>query len=146
MILKTNTMTAAFHIALPAKDLEKTRQFYQDILLAKIGREGNNWIDINFYGNQITFNESRKLNDIIDTFQWYENDYPIAHIGAILEWNEWHKITKQLKQDGVEFLIDPHLMFAGEAGEQKSVFLKDPNGYPIELKTFERKNDIFIKD
>ena len=55
-------MSANFHLSLPCKDLKTTEEFYSKILETPMGRTANNWIDLNLFGNQITFTKSGDFN------------------------------------------------------------------------------------
>ena len=40
----------------------------------------------------------------------------------ILSWDEWHKLSSELKSDNIDFIIDPYIRFKGETGEQATMF------------------------
>ena len=42
------SLAPKFHISLPCVDVDKTKLFYLNELGLTIGREAENWIDINF--------------------------------------------------------------------------------------------------
>ena len=42
-----------FHLAFPVDSLERTREFYGDLLGCPEGRSSDEWVDFNFYGHQI---------------------------------------------------------------------------------------------
>src|SRR6478735_3996192 len=44
---------------------------------------------------------------------------------------------------GVEFVIEPHTRFAGEVGEQSTMFLLDPSGNALEFKAFADDRQVF---
>ncbi len=50
------------------------------------------------------------------------------HFGLILTIPEFHKLSERLHAAGVEFVIEPYVRFAGETGEQWTMFLLDPAG------------------
>ena len=52
-------MSATFHFAVPAGDLAVTEKFYVEILGCKTGnREVGRWVDIDFWGNELTLHKS----------------------------------------------------------------------------------------
>jgi extradiol dioxygenase family protein len=55
-------MDANFHLSLPCKDTEKTKEFYTKILKVNVGRSTNTWLDIDLFGNQVTFTKSGDFN------------------------------------------------------------------------------------
>ena len=53
-------MTNCFHLAIPAGNIKKALGFYRDILGCKTGnQEEGRWIDINFWGNELTLHETK---------------------------------------------------------------------------------------
>lgn len=49
------------------------------------------------------------------------DEVPVPHAGLALTVDEFHALAARVKGAGVEFLIEPHLRFAGMPGEQVSV-------------------------
>ena len=70
---------------------------------------------------------------------------PSRHFGAILEWDQWHALSDKLQAANIEFLIEPTIRFAGEVGEQATMFFRDPSGNALEFKSFKDKSQIFAK-
>jgi len=68
---------------------------------------------------------------------------PVRHFGIILTMTEWEKLAKRLRTNGVQFLIEPHVRFKGEVGEQATMFFLDPSGNALEFKAFKDMNKIF---
>ena len=68
---------------------------------------------------------------------------PVRHFGAVLDWDYWHQLADSLKNQGVEFLIEPYIRFQGEVGEQATMFLLDPSDNAIELKSFQNPDQLF---
>ena len=53
-------MTNCFHLAIPAGNIKTALGFYCDILGCKTGnQEEGRWIDINFWGNELTLHETK---------------------------------------------------------------------------------------
>jgi extradiol dioxygenase family protein len=67
----------------------------------------------------------------------------VPHFGAILPWERWHALAGELRAAGVDFLIPPRVRFQGLAGEQATMFLRDPAGNAIELKSFRDDASVF---
>ena len=44
-----------------------------------------------------------------------------------------------------DFIIEPHIRFKGEPGEQATMFFLDPSGNAIEFKAFEHIENLFAK-
>ncbi|MHA7058522.1 hypothetical protein ACWGOQ_0014965 [Aquimarina sp. M1] len=79
-------MKAQFHLALPCENIEKTRDFYLYIVGAKQGRSTDTWIDINLYGNQLTFTEAGKFNFDFKNYSLSGQVVPSFHFGVIVKW------------------------------------------------------------
>ena len=45
----------------------------------------------------------------------------------------------------IKFIIEPYIRFEGLAGEQATMFFKDPSGNALEFKSFKDFNQIFKK-
>jgi extradiol dioxygenase family protein len=50
-----------------------------------------------------------------------------------------------LRAAGTEFVIEPYQRFAGEPGEQWTMFLLDPAGNALEFKAFADRSQLFAK-
>lgn len=138
-------MNAPFHLAFPVEDLEATRQFYSRLFQCRIGRESEHWIDFNFYGHQITAHlrpeeVARSKTNTVDG-----KNVPVRHFGVILPWKEWEALAQRLRDEGIDFLIEPYIRFAGEAGEQATLFILDPSGNGLEFKSFKDMRQVFAK-
>jgi len=132
-----------FHLAFPVTDLEATRRFYAGLLGCRVGREAERWIDFDFFGHQISAHlvdapEERPPTNPVDG-----KDVPVRHFGAILAWGDWHALAERLRSGGAAFLIEPHLRFIGEPGEQATMFLTDPSGNALEFKSFKDMGQVF---
>ena len=133
-----------FHLAFPVDDLDKTRQFYTEILGCNEGRSSDRWIDFDMYGHQVVAH----LIDELETVQTNPVDgdnVPASHFGVILEMNDWNELAKRLTNSGIKFIIEPHIRFKGEPGEQATMFFLDPCGYALEFKAFNKDEMIFAK-
>ncbi len=132
----------SFHLAFPVTDLEATRNFYVDILGCRVGRSAPSWLDLNFFGYQIT---AHLVDQPVNTAA---NDVdahaiPVPHFGLIMDWEDWHLAVDHMTYIGVKFRVEPHVRFKGEVGEQATFFLEDPSGNCLEFKAFREPGDVF---
>ena len=67
----------------------------------------------------------------------------MPHYGVVLEMDDWEKLAEQLKEHGVEFVIEPYIRFRGESGEQATMFFLDPSGNALEFKAFKQMEQLF---
>ena len=51
----------------------------------------------------------------------------------------------KLTAAGVKFIIEPHVRFKGQPGEQATMFFLDPCGNAIEFKAFDDPAMLFAK-
>ncbi|MEO1654188.1 MAG: VOC family protein [Bacteroidota bacterium] len=131
-----------FHLAFPIKDIESTRQFYQEVMGCKIGRSAETWIDFDFFGHQLSAHvvPSKGYHGISKVDG---KDVPISHWGIVLAWDDWMNLAERLKQHEVTFVIEPYIRFKGEVGEQATMFFLDPSGNPLEFKAFKQDEQLF---
>ena len=134
-----------FHLAIPVHDLEKSRDFYKNILGCDEGRSSDHWVDFNLFGHQLVIHYKEKSTEKSKTNIVDGKDVPIPHFGVILEWNQFHNFSNQLIEKGITFIIDPYIRFKGLPGEQATMFFKDPCGNALEFKSFKDFNQIFEK-
>ena len=134
-----------FHLAIPVHDLEKSRDFYKNILGCDEGRSSDHWVDFNLFGHQLVIHYKEKSTEKSKTNPVDGKDVPIPHFGVILEWNQFHNFSNQLIEKGITFIIDPYIRFKGLPGEQATMFFKDPCGNALEFKSFKDFNQIFEK-
>jgi len=131
-----------FHLAFPVDNLAITRDFYTEILGCKEGRSSDRWIDFDMYGHQVVAHLIDKVEDV-QTNPVDGDDVPASHFGVILEMKQWHQLSEKLKELGIKFIIEPHIRFKGEAGEQATMFFLDPCGNALEFKAFNDDKQIF---
>jgi len=134
-----------FHLAFPVDNLEKTREFYTKILECNEGRSSDRWIDFDMYGHQVVAHLIDKVEEV-QTNPVDGDDVPASHFGVILELDEWEALAERLKKINMNFIIEPHIRFKDEAGEQATMFFLDPCGNALEFKAFKNDDMIFATD
>lgn len=138
-------MTNLFHLAFPVHDLDAAREFYGGVLGCKEGRSSESWIDFNLYGHQIVTHLAADAAGVKSTNHVDADHVPVPHFGIVLPMNEWKDLSEKLKAKGVEFVIEPKIRFAGEIGEQATMFFLDPSGNALEFKGFNDFSQVFAK-
>ncbi len=132
-----------FHLAIQVRDLTEARKFYGEILGFEEGRSSDCWIDFNMMGHQLVTH----LNPNIGKQGKVENNsnhvdghgVPVPHFGVVLKMSDWKILADNLSKRIDEFIIEPYIRFAGQPGEQGTLFFRDPSGNALEFKGF---NDI----
>jgi extradiol dioxygenase family protein len=133
-----------FHLAFPVSSLEKARAFYGGLLGCPEGRSSPEWVDFDFHGHQIVAHLSPDARNR-DTNLVDGDNVPVRHFGLVLPMDTWRKLADKLKAAGIAFIIEPHIRFKGQAGEQATMFFLDPCGNAIEFKAFENPAMLFAK-
>ena len=136
-------MSNPFHLAFPVSSLIDTREFYESLLGCSVGRTSERWIDFNFFGHQITAHLKPEEVQLAQKNEVDGDQVPVRHFGAILEWSVWEDLAERLKAEGIQFIIEPHVRFKGEVGEQATMFFLDPSGNALEFKAFQDQGQIF---
>ena len=137
-----------FHVAVPVHDLNEARNFYAGVLGCPEGRSADTWVDFDLYGHQFVChlsgrypaaNEPEPAN-VVDG-----HDVPVPHYGVVLQWAEWEALAERLSAGGVKFIIEPTVRFAGQPGEQATMFLRDPSGNALEFKAMRDESELFAR-
>ncbi|MBT4678458.1 MAG: VOC family protein [Flavobacteriaceae bacterium] len=136
-------MTQPFHLAIPVQNLEICRAFYRDILQCKEGRSDTHWVDFNFFGHQLVIHQKDNFNPQQISNPVDGHDVPVPHFGVVLSMNDWHLLSQRLEKNGTKFIIEPTIRFKGKAGEQATLFFKDPEGNALEFKAFKDIGQLF---
>ena len=141
-----NTMTQPlFHLAFPVDDLARARAFYGGLLGCPEGRSSAEWVDFNFYGHQIVAHLAPAEVGHSGTSTVDGDHVPVRHFGAILAMAEWQALADKLTHAGTRFVIEPHVRFKGQVGEQATMFFLDPCGNALEFKAFGDLSQVFAK-
>lgn len=133
-----------FHLAFPVHDIAVARQFYGELLGCAEGRSSEHWVDFNLFGHQIVAHFSpdaqpRSLSEKpVD-----QHHVPIPHFGAVLPRDKWNELAERLQAANVEFIIEPCIRFAGQTGEQATMFFLDPSGNALEFKSLRNMDELF---
>jgi len=134
-----------FHLAFPVHDLEAARAFYGELLGCPEGRSSPDWIDFNLYGHQIVAHLAPEQTGLAATNAVDGDQVPVRHFGVVLPMGEWEALAQRLREAGQRFVIEPHLRFKGEVGEQATMFFRDPAGNALEMKAFEDLGELFAR-
>jgi uncharacterized protein len=143
-----------FHLAIPVHDLAAARAFYGGLLGCPEGRSAERWVDFDLHGHQLVAHvvdrhddraEGEPTNDgpVAGHNPVDGHEVPVPHFGLLLRPAAWHELAARLRAAGTRFVIEPHVRFAGEPGEQWTMFLYDPSGNALEFKAFEDDDMVF---
>lgn len=134
-----------FHLAFPVDDIDVAEAFYRDVIGCGIGRRSDKWIDFDFFGHQVV---AHLVDDAsqIQRNQVDGDDVPAFHFGVVLAMADWEALKGRLRENSVDFLIEPRVRFEGQPGEQAIFFVKDPAGNALEFKAFKDLGQLFATD
>jgi extradiol dioxygenase family protein len=138
-------MKNLFHLAFPVGDLASAREFYGGVLGCSEGRSSDCWIDFDLFGHQIVAHLSPEAAGVKSANEVDADNVPVPHFGIVLPMPEWQQLAERLKAKGVKFVIEPKIRFAGEVGEQATMFFLDPSGNALEFKGFNDFSQVFAK-
>jgi extradiol dioxygenase family protein len=138
-------MNNIFHLAFPVDDLNAAREFYGGVLECREGRSSECWIDFDLFGHQIVTHLAPDSAGVKATNHVDADHVPVPHFGIVLPMDEWRVLADKLTSKGVKFVIAPKVRFAGEVGEQATMFFLDPSGNALEFKGFNDLTRVFAK-
>ncbi|MHA6318183.1 VOC family protein [Altererythrobacter sp. CAU 1778] len=137
-----------FHLAFPVHDLIAARAFYGEVLGCPEGRSDADWCDFDFFGHQIVAHQAPSVvakgasgSNPVDG-----HDVPVPHFGIVLPMADWRVLADRLTAAEVDFVIEPTVRFAGEPGEQATMFFRDPSGNALEIKAMADPANLFAKN
>ena len=134
-----------FHLAFPVDDLDAARDFYGSVLGCPEGRSSGHWVDFDFHGHQIVAHRAPEAVRARASNPVDGEEVPVPHFGLVLPMDEWRSLADRLKVAGVDFVIEPTVRFAGQPGEQATMFLYDPAGNALEFKAMADPAKLFAK-
>jgi uncharacterized protein len=140
-----NTTARPFHLAFPVHDLAAARAFYGELLGCPEGRSAPEWVDFDLYGHQVVAHlaphECRQVSrNAVDG-----DAVPVMHYGVVLPMHEWQTLAERLRAARTSFIVEPHVRFKGQVGEQATMFFLDPSGNALEFKAFADLGQLFAK-
>lgn len=141
----TASVRPAFHLAIPVDDLVRARAFYGAVLGLAEGRSSPSWVDWDFHGHQVVTHVVPGARAEAGRNPVDGHDVPVPHFGLVLTVGAFHVLADRLREAGTKFVIEPYQRFAGEPGEQWTMFLHDPAGNALEFKAFRDESQLFAR-
>ena len=140
-------MVKTFHLAIPVgEDLDKAIEFYCNVLGCKKGNFEDSpldsWCDIDFWGNELTLHASLCTQNS-ESHDVDMGMVLVPHFGVHLDAEEFQSLKGKLLQENVKFVDKPYIRFKGDVLEQETMFIKDPSGNILEIKTMVNPDALF---
>lgn len=134
-----------FHLDFPVSSLASARAFYGGLLGCPEGRSSAEWVDFDFHGHQIVAHLAPAEVRAAAAHEVDGDALPVRHFGLVLSMEAWQRLADRLRAAGTAFMIEPHIRFVGQPGEQATMFLLDPCGNALEFKAFADPSRLFAK-
>jgi extradiol dioxygenase family protein len=130
-------------MSLPCLSVKETQDFYINNIGASAGRTSENWVDINLFGHQITFIKAEKFHFNNPNYVFEGKILPSFHFGIIVSVDNLKNIYTKLTKQQLE-VVTKTTFLKDKTGEHLSFFIKDPNDYMLEFKSFKEPQDMFV--
>jgi uncharacterized protein len=117
------------HVSVAVRDLEEATEFYADVLGCDIGRTTDDFVDVWFFGLQLTLHAAPE--QVLSDAQ-----RGVRHFGVTLGAADLRPLLSRARERGAVFLTEPATQYAGTPREQTKAKILDPSGNAIELKTY----------
>ncbi len=129
-------MTAILHLSIPVRDLATARAFYVDALGCEPGRVRSTWMDVWFWGMQLTLQE--RPDEALPAAE-----QGVRHFGVSLGADELRAVVDRLAARSEVDWVTPLATATDPALSGKtSVKVADPSGNVIELKSYGAEADV----
>ena len=124
------TSYSVLHLSIPVSDLEAARRFYVDAFGCSVGRVRDDWIDVWFFGMQLTL--QHRPHEVRPS-----EEQGVRHFGVVLtDAESYSSVVDRLHGAGVSWLSEPaehaEVELSGKVGGK----LADPSGNVIEVKYY----------
>jgi extradiol dioxygenase family protein len=121
-------LSNTFHLSFVVPELRVAEAFYVNFLGCKKGRDTGQWIDIMFFGHQLTLHQETALIKA----------QSIDHFGIILEKAQWLSIAQKVEFENMPFILSPNEKINADNSESGKFIIKDPASNLIEFKFYKK--------
>ena len=123
-------MDPVLHLAIVVADLDESRHFYVDVLGCRPGRAHETWMDVWFFGMQVTLHQQPDL--VLPPGLQGKR-----HFGVTLDADGFDALVARVEGvPAIRWVAAVSTDYAGTARQQTKGKLVDPSGNVIELKTY----------
>jgi extradiol dioxygenase family protein len=121
---------ATVHLSLPVGDLDEAREFYTSVLGCRLGRVRDSWLDVWFFGMQLTLqlrpDETRSARE-----------QGVRHFGVVLDAQaDYDALVRRIDASGAPWISPPRRHDASELSGKAGGKVSDPSGNVIEIKWY----------
>ena len=119
------------HLSVPVSDLEAARRFYVEAFGCRVGRMREDWIDVWFFGMQLTL--QLRPDEVRSPAE-----QGVRHLGVVLgDAATYLAVIDRLESAHVEWLSEPAAHDAESLSGKVGGKLADPSGNVIEVKYYD---------
>lgn len=119
------------HLSIPVSDLAAAKQFYETAVGCEVGRVRDDWLDVWFFGMQLTLQERpEQVRPAAEQ--------GVRHFGVILpDAAAYAEVIGRLRAHGVEWVSAPAAFAEAELSGKTGAKVADPSGNVIEIKHYD---------
>ena len=123
----------AFHLAIPAHDLDAAVAFYVTSLGCKLARRYDDRITLDFFGDQLVCHHSAAAPEPADSAR---SLYP-RHFGVTFrKGGDFERLHRLCQQRDVPFFAPMSVRFEGRVEVHRTFVVEDPSANLIEFKHY----------
>ncbi|GLZ51954.1 VOC family protein [Actinomycetospora sp. NBRC 106378] len=120
----------AFHLAIPARDLDEAQEFYLAGLGCRLARRYADRITLDFFGDQVVCHLS-------DGWERHPALYP-RHFGVTFrEGADWDRLLALVETRKLPLFAEPSRRFEGLVEEHRTFVVADPSNNLLEFKHYD---------
>jgi len=132
-ILAEFTSRPKFYSVVLVTSVEKTLEFYCDILGCRLIHQAATEVEIDFFGNHVCGQLVEESSGSEHLEYRRSSNYP--SFGLVMSSADWHRAVDHMNYIGVKFFLEPTVKTDSEGKEHALFLLEDPSGNILEFKS-----------
>ena len=143
-------MANRFHLAMSVGDITTALDFYCKVLGCEKGNSEfkypDAWVDINFWGNELTLHSSEEFEKPEAKRHNVDmGNVTVPHFGVHISAEDFKQLKQRIADNNIEYIDPPYIRFEGTKLEQETMFIADPYGNAMEIKTMKNPETLWEK-
>jgi extradiol dioxygenase family protein len=122
----------AFHLAIPAYNLDDTEEFYVRQLGCKLARRYADRVTLDFFGDQLVCHLSEPTSSVMEVLDLYPRHFGVTFRDEA-DFEAVHRLCVHRK---ITMFCDMNERFEGMAEAHRTFVLRDPSDNLIEFKCY----------
>ena len=141
-------MANRFHLAIPVGDITEAMNFYCNVLGCEKGNSEfkypDAWVDINFWGNELTLHSSEEFEKVESKRHNVDmGNVTVPHFCVHISAEDFANLKERLAEHKIKYIDEPYVRFEGTELEQETMFIADPYGNAMEIKTMKNPDTLW---